>query len=194
MAYASLIICIFVRTEVNQLLLLLTYLHLGWVCFHGSWDCRWKTGPDFCSKGRGVKSDLKLHFCVKQYLYFLWNESFHDVYMSLTLACCRISESLACSVPSHYLNQWCLSSAGSLWVNFNDVFHSRNLKNLFTKCRPFCFWLNFFDLPVELRQNESGSLCAFLLIIWLILGLHPANERHHYIVTLSLIGWVQTCN
>ena len=28
----------------------------------------------------------------------------------------------------------------------------------------------------------------------LILGLHPANERHHYKVTLSLIGWAQTWN
>ena len=26
----------------------------------------------------------------------------------------------------------------------------------------------------------------------LILGLHPANERRRYKVTLSLIGWVQT--
>ena len=26
----------------------------------------------------------------------------------------------------------------------------------------------------------------------LILGLRPANERHRYKVTLSLIGWVQT--
>ena len=28
----------------------------------------------------------------------------------------------------------------------------------------------------------------------LILGLRPANERHHYKVALSLIGWVQTWN
>ena len=26
----------------------------------------------------------------------------------------------------------------------------------------------------------------------LILGLHPANERQRYFVTMSLIGWVQT--
>ena len=26
----------------------------------------------------------------------------------------------------------------------------------------------------------------------LILGFHPANERLHYFVTMSLIGWVQT--
>ena len=25
----------------------------------------------------------------------------------------------------------------------------------------------------------------------LILGLHPANERRHYFVLMSLIGWVQ---
>ena len=28
--------------------------------------------------------------------------------------------------------------------------------------------------------------------MWLILGLHPANERCHYKVTPSLIGWTQT--
>ena len=32
-------------------------------------------------------------------------------------------------------------------------------------------------------------------VLWDILylaGLHPANERRRYIVTLSLIGWAQT--
>ena len=24
------------------------------------------------------------------------------------------------------------------------------------------------------------------------LGMHPANDRHRYIVTMSLIGWVHT--
>ena len=29
---------------------------------------------------------------------------------------------------------------------------------------------------------------------WLILGLHPANERRRYKVTLSLAGWAQIYN
>ena len=29
-------------------------------------------------------------------------------------------------------------------------------------------------------------------ILGLILGFHPANERRHYKVTASLIGWAQT--
>ena len=33
-----------------------------------------------------------------------------------------------------------------------------------------------------------------LYITWLILGLHPANERCRYFVTMSLIGWVQAQN
>ena len=28
-------------------------------------------------------------------------------------------------------------------------------------------------------------------IAWIILGLHPANERRRYFVTTSLIGWEQ---
>ena len=42
------------------------------------------------------------------------------------------------------------------------------------KCYPFCLSLNA------------------LTLVMLILGLHPANERRHYKVTPSLIGWVQT--
>ena len=34
----------------------------------------------------------------------------------------------------------------------------------------------------------------FLSYTWLILGLRPANERCHYRVTPSLIGWAQTLN
>ena len=32
------------------------------------------------------------------------------------------------------------------------------------------------------------------MITRMILGLHPANERRRYKVTLSLIGWAQTYN
>ena len=37
----------------------------------------------------------------------------------------------------------------------------------------------------------TGNICIDYEI-GLILGLHPANERHRYKVTPSLIGWVQT--
>ena len=57
-----------------------------------------------------------------------------------------------------------------------------------------------------LSENGSHFLLASMFLLnallmemetarpWitLILGLHPANERHRYKVTLSLIGWVQT--
>ena len=40
----------------------------------------------------------------------------------------------------------------------------------------------------EWRQDWEWSLCN----TGLILGLHPANEKRSYKVTLSLIGWAQT--
>ena len=40
-------------------------------------------------------------------------------------------------------------------------------------------------LPWDPARNVKSGL---------ILGLHPANERRHYKVTLSLIGWAQTQN
>ena len=46
-----------------------------------------------------------------------------------------------------------------------------------------------------MRSNDvlfDTKLAPFDLISGLILGLHPANERRCYKVTLSLIGWVQT--
>ena len=36
------------------------------------------------------------------------------------------------------------------------------------------------------------STCHCSILAGLILGLHPANERWHYFVMPSLIGWVQT--
>ena len=38
--------------------------------------------------------------------------------------------------------------------------------------------------PKWVRNNETE--------VGLILGFHPADERHRYIVTPSLIGWAQT--
>ena len=59
---------------------------------------------------------------------------------------------------------------------------------------------------LEFLFNVTGKLwdvfCEFLgktycqiksvLYSGLILGLHPANEKRHYRVTPSLIGWAQT--
>ena len=47
-------------------------------------------------------------------------------------------------------------------------------------------------------STYTGILLSFLLtnylFIGLILGLHPANERRRYFVTMPLIGWAQAYN
>ena len=46
-----------------------------------------------------------------------------------------------------------------------------------------------------LNSGAPGVMSLLLELIdrtGLILGLHPANERRRYKVTLSLIGWAQT--
>ena len=44
-------------------------------------------------------------------------------------------------------------------------------------------------------QNHEGIMAclqdAWKTIAGMNLGLHPANERQRYFVTMSLIGWVQ---
>ena len=45
----------------------------------------------------------------------------------------------------------------------------------------------------------SVSVCTLLCVVSLSqtrisLGMHPANERQHYTVTLSLVGWAHTQN
>ena len=50
--------------------------------------------------------------------------------------------------------------------------------------------------PIWDQQDPGGSHAGPMnFAIWegtgLILGLHPADERQRYIVTMSLIGWVQ---
>ena len=39
---------------------------------------------------------------------------------------------------------------------------------------------------------DNGSVIRETPVSGLILGLHPANEKQRYFVTLSLIGWAQT--
>ena len=60
--------------------------------------------------------------------------------------------------------------------------------------------INFVQNTHNVISSRSG-LCSTLtaIVLWailsytgLILGFHPANERHRYKVTASLIGWVQT--
>ena len=76
-------------------------------------------------------------------------------------------------------------SIGPVGTNFNQLvfkiqtfsFTKMHLK-MSGKWRPFCLSLNVLT-P---HQTVSG----------IILGLHPANKRQRYKVTLSLIGWAQT--
>ena len=46
---------------------------------------------------------------------------------------------------------------------------------------------NSLHSPISICSSCKCHICAGL-----ILGLHPANERHCYKVTPSLIGWAQT--
>ena len=71
-----------------------------------------------------------------------------------------------------------------------------------TKIIGDCLLNSFSDKqPIELHitgplQEESNLWSLYspkkASNIVLILGLHPANERRHYKVTPSLIGWGQT--
>ena len=47
-------------------------------------------------------------------------------------------------------------------------------------------------LSCRYRIVETLTFMEWIHITGLILGLHPANERRHYKVTPSLIGWAQT--
>ena len=44
--------------------------------------------------------------------------------------------------------------------------------------------------PICVTQPQWVKF-RYHICTWLILGLHPANERCHYKVTLSLTGWAQ---
>ena len=46
--------------------------------------------------------------------------------------------------------------------------------------------------PCRLHIIHTSRIPNLLCRKGLILGLHPANERHCYFVTTSLIGWAQT--
>ena len=47
------------------------------------------------------------------------------------------------------------------------------------------------DLYIIAAFSWYYKSTACVIFSWLILGLHPANERWRYFVTTSLIGWVQ---
>ena len=96
---------------------------------------------------------------------------------------------------------------GPLGTNFSEMLigiHTFSFKKMHLKmpgkCRPFCFGLN-------VSTTDTHPYCAPTptvprLGLWnsqrhsgesgLNLGLCPANERHPYKVTPSLIGWAQT--
>ena len=61
----------------------------------------------------------------------------------------------------------------------------------------YAFWLFLCDEFSTYTVSEIASWKSIIphcqkYISGLILGLHPANERHRYKVTPSLIGWAQT--
>ena len=114
---------------------------------------------------------------------------------------------VACSAPSHYLNQWWLivnwTPGNKFQWNLNRnsfIFSQENaLENVVWKMSailspPQCV-KPFINLAPDLcfiEHQRSRGWCHVLLFTWLSLGLHPANERRRYFVTTSLIGWAQT--
>ena len=71
--------------------------------------------------------------------------------------------------------------ADILQTKFNE-FSLRDFDDLI-KSITICFsGLNNLMIQASIGSGNAG----------LILGLRPANERCHYFVTASLIGWAQT--
>ena len=65
---------------------------------------------------------------------------------------------------------------------------TRNLWHRYTIFRQIYHYLRWFGY-----YNFAYSLDLFTCVLLRIsLGMRPANERHRYIVTTSLIGWAQT--
>ena len=69
-----------------------------------------------------------------------------------------------------------------------DILISQYIDDLVKDCG------NSIANAMELLQTWAKPLISinYCIVTWLILGLHPANERRRYKVTPSLIGWAQT--
>ena len=60
---------------------------------------------------------------------------------------------------------------------------------------PRCYLAYIRHNELKKMENttlDNGSVIRETPVSGLILGLHPANEKQRYFVTLSLIGWAQT--
>ena len=114
----------------------------------------------------------------------------------------------------HYLLDWsqwihCLCL---LWGNMLDIqgllhafswfitsiFKKNYIYNSLVKITHCANWnkyetnAEFEEQKINTIQRESSRFSLRLLLTGLILGLRLANERRHYFVTTSLIGWAQT--
>ena len=54
----------------------------------------------------------------------------------------------------------------------------------------WCRSLIFLDVSLNKMGNQSSGQWFAVIILW----MRPANERRHYIVMLSLIGWAHAQN
>ena len=95
-------------------------------------------------------------------------------------------------VQSHDLNQCWLVVYEVMWYSNLRVVSQEMIKVSITKT---CLKITHFKLQPHLPgANELKAMASSChkLHAGLILGLHPANERHRYKVTPSLIGWAQS--
>ena len=92
------------------------------------------------------------------------------------------STSLACIIvlcDDHVFISWWISSASA-------AHYAQYINGFVQDCS------NSITNVLELQQSCTKSW--YTEMSGLILGLHPANDKHCYKVTPSLIGWAQTWN
>ena len=93
---------------------------------------------------------------------------------------------VACSVPSHYPNQY--------WHIVNWAFGNKFQRNCNKKTMIFIQQNAVEYVVCKISAILSRPLCDIRRYVVIILGMCSANERRRYSVTSSLIGWAHTKN
>ena len=83
------------------------------------------------------------------------------------------------------------------WFWCYKIFQWEKFKNV----TQFCIVESSFKMisfllciPCSRNWDIAHSLAVRMRYAWIILNIHPTNERRRYIVTSSLIGWVHAQN
>ena len=105
-----------------------------------------------------------------------------------------------CSLQKHHYDDFIMGRMGSQITSLTTVYstvYSGADQSKHQSSASLAFVWGIHRRPVTRQMIPFDDVIMIvkevsLSIIGLILGLHPANERHHYKVTLSLIGWAQT--